>query len=152
MNDELTNDRLRAQTATSAAKLSRGPYKKRKLETNSLNPSPQPSAAPSPLPSPGSAMPRQLNLGLQAIPHISSAPASTFAQSSYNSPAPSTPTGVVKKITAKVRKDNLLSQLPLAPGRQVAFRQPSKSGPLEEKKDDWILARIVNCIQGDKNR
>jgi SAGA-associated factor 29 len=53
-----------------------------------------------------------------------------------------------RKLTSKGRKDALASQLPLASGRQVAFRQPIKVGSPEE----WILARIVTCIQGDKNR
>ncbi|SCZ89159.1 BZ3500_MvSof-1268-A1-R1_Chr9g10314 [Microbotryum saponariae] len=74
-----------------------------------------------------------------------------------------TPT-TTKKATAKSKKDSSAApttssslafhaQLPLGPGRQVAFRQPSKSVvPGEEKQDEWILARVIASIGGDKHR
>lgn len=39
--------------------------------------------------------------------------------------------------------------MPLQPGRLVAFRRPKKGDGTEE---GWIMAKIVKCIGGDKNR
>ena len=62
----------------------------------------------------------------------------------------------------KARRGALAPQLPLLPGRKVAFHQPpSKSAPLHTKGDHggaegdgdtWILAVVKKCINQDKNR
>lgn len=49
----------------------------------------------------------------------------------------------------KSRKDLLAAQLPLQPGRQVAFRQVAK-GQDGKGQEEWILARILSVT--DKNR
>ncbi|KAH9445264.1 hypothetical protein MJO28_001568 [Puccinia striiformis f. sp. tritici] len=42
-------------------------------------------------------------------------------------------------------------QLPLLPGRLVAFKRPRK--PSDTAGDDyWIMAKVVKCISGDRNR
>jgi SAGA-associated factor 29 len=65
--------------------------------------------------------------------------------------------GGTRILTKKERRDILTSQLPLKEGRFVAFRPPPKPGqPKNAKQEagstDWIQARVVRCIQGDKNR
>lgn len=57
--------------------------------------------------------------------------------------------GPIRKNSIKTRRDALAGQLPLKAGRQVAFRQPKKDSGI---KEEWILARIENCIGTDKNR
>ena len=61
-----------------------------------------------------------------------------------------------RPLTKKERRDNLSSQLPLKEGRPIAFRPPgkaqSKGSRNEGGSTDWIQARVVKCIQGDKNR
>jgi SAGA-associated factor 29 len=62
----------------------------------------------------------------------------------------------------KARREALARQLPLQPGRKVAFHQPpTKSAPLHTKGDHgggegdgdtWILAVVKKCINQDKNR
>ena len=54
----------------------------------------------------------------------------------------------------KNRRDGISDQLPLQPGRKVAFKVPAQKtgkavGPEEE---DWILATIKRCIGGDRSR
>ncbi|ORY30602.1 SGF29 tudor-like domain-domain-containing protein [Naematelia encephala] len=44
------------------------------------------------------------------------------------------------------RRDAYADQLPLAPGRKVAFRVPGQEG------ENWILATVRKCIQQDKMR
>ncbi|GAA6017955.1 hypothetical protein JCM10207_002718 [Rhodosporidiobolus poonsookiae] len=58
-----------------------------------------------------------------------------------------------KKPSLKSRKDALLAQLPLKSGRQIAVKE-SKKGPTGPTvtPDNFILGRVVQCIQGDKNR
>ncbi|OAV97016.1 hypothetical protein PTTG_00104 [Puccinia triticina 1-1 BBBD Race 1] len=42
-------------------------------------------------------------------------------------------------------------QLPLLPGRLVAFKRPRK--PSENTSEEhWIMAKVVKCISGDRNR
>lgn len=69
---------------------------------------------------------------------------------------------------ARARRETLSAQLPLAKGRRVAFRQPSKSkgggsshsnapSPSllitgDEEGETWILAVITECINNDRNR
>lgn len=91
-------------------------------------------------------------MGLSALPSASGVahyplfdpppPPSTIAP-----PAPAP----VKKPTLKSRRDALANQLPLKAGRQVAFRQPRKTGA-DLGKEEWILARIEYSIGGDKNK
>jgi len=57
----------------------------------------------------------------------------------------------------KARREALADQLPLKPGRKVAFRPVSKKGVVgpDGKKEDgeeWILASVRRCINQDKNR
>ncbi|CEH11689.1 UNCHARACTERIZED [Ceraceosorus bombacis] len=68
-----------------------------------------------------------------------------------------TPRGYVDP--AKARREVLHAQLPLAKGRRVAFRQPTKSrserGPTNGKGSEgetWILAVVMECINNDRNR
>lgn len=74
---------------------------------------------------------------------------------------------------AKVRREQLGSQLPLQKGRKVAFRQPMAKktgkdgkdivpvvpqvvpggpGQSEEDGETWILATVIECINNDRNR
>lgn len=57
-----------------------------------------------------------------------------------------------KKWNAKSRKDWVNGQLPLGKGRAVAFRLPAKAGAGDVKSENWILARVISSINGDKNR
>jgi SAGA-associated factor 29 len=57
----------------------------------------------------------------------------------------------------KARREALADQLPLKPGRKVAFRPVSKKGVVgpDGKKEDgeeWIMASVKRCINQDKNR
>jgi len=59
----------------------------------------------------------------------------------------------------KARREALADQLPLKPGRKVAFRPVLKKGAIgvDVKKDDvggeeWIMASVKRCINQDKNR
>jgi len=58
----------------------------------------------------------------------------------------------------KARREALADQLPLKPGRKVAFRPVSKKGAISSdgKKEDggeeWIMAVVKKCINQDKNR
>ncbi|KIK69523.1 hypothetical protein GYMLUDRAFT_186581 [Collybiopsis luxurians FD-317 M1] len=66
-----------------------------------------------------------------------------------------TPIGAVPR-EPKARREAWAKQLPLVEGRQVAFHPPpNKGGPssLQESEDNnWILAVVDKCINGDKNR
>lgn len=68
---------------------------------------------------------------------------------------------------AKARREVLQGQLPLTPGRKVAFRQPSKAkattggaaaisgptqAPADEEGETWIMAIVKECINNDRNR
>jgi len=61
----------------------------------------------------------------------------------------------------KARREALSRQLPLLPGRKVAFHQPPpKTGAAHAKGEQiaegdgetWILAVVKKCINQDKNR
>lgn len=147
----------------------RGPYKKRPKDGNSAAPSPAPSAAPSPAAIP-LASPSTSTIPLPRIsksqqqqpiaPASHPSPANSAASSSHTpaaAPFMAPPVGQGerrKPVTNQHRKQALQGQLPLAPGRQVAFRQPSTKGGshVDSKREEWILARVNHCIQGDKNR
>ena len=103
----------------------RGPYKKKiKPEPSSTAGSPAPSA-PSPLPS--------------------------HSPSSSTSALPK-PVRPAKKLTKSQRKEMIQQQLPLTPGRRVAFHQKPSAGAQAEgaKEEGWILAQITECIGGDQ--
>ncbi|KDE04450.1 hypothetical protein MVLG_05098 [Microbotryum lychnidis-dioicae p1A1 Lamole] len=107
----------------------------------------------------------KISAAIAASASTSSMNGSPAIPSPANTSTPNTGTPTMtKKATAKSKKEtsatsttssNLAfhAQLPLGPGRQVAFRQPSKSVVLgEEKQDEWILARVIASIGGDKHR
>lgn len=60
----------------------------------------------------------------------------------------------------RARREWLLSQLPLQPGRKVAFRQPSggkvggvgAEGADGDVETSWILVTVKKCIGGDRNK
>ncbi|KAM0748416.1 hypothetical protein T439DRAFT_327684 [Meredithblackwellia eburnea MCA 4105] len=122
----------------------RGPYNKKGKKNDAASssaPSPAPSSAPSPL------------------PHNS--PTSTFVPlprsgSSKGLPLSATNSGFStpqRKLTVKQRKEIIQGALPLQVGRRVAFRQPQPKGALpSEKKEDWILVRIIAVVPGDKTK
>ncbi|KAF5385639.1 hypothetical protein D9757_005457 [Collybiopsis confluens] len=66
-----------------------------------------------------------------------------------------TPTGAISR-EPKARREAWAKQLPLVGGRQVAFHPPPNKGgtsSLPESDDNnWILAVVDKCINGDKNR
>lgn len=55
---------------------------------------------------------------------------------------------------AKLRKEALLDQLPLAPGRKVAFKVPpvKNSKGQEDEAEEWIMAIIKKGVHGDRLR
>ncbi|GAA5993406.1 hypothetical protein JCM10908_002651 [Rhodotorula pacifica] len=124
--------------------------KKRKTDSAASRAgSPTSSTAASP-------MPTYANAGSPPAPV---APALPRAQSAKPSPAaavpqplPIAPAPVAKKPTAKSRKDALLAQLPLRPGRTIAVKESKKATTSGPASDNYILGRIVQCLQGDKNR
>lgn len=67
-------------------------------------------------------------------------------------PLPIAPAPNPKKPTPKNRKDSLTSQLPLKPGRPIAVKESKKNVSTGQQPDNYILGRIVQCLQGDKNR
>lgn len=57
----------------------------------------------------------------------------------------------------KARREALSRQLPLRPGRKVAFHPPTNTikaaeGATGGKDEDWILAVVTKSINQDKNR
>jgi hypothetical protein len=62
----------------------------------------------------------------------------------------------------KARREVLARQLPLQEGRKVAFHQPSGkpsgggkpsgNGGNADTGENWILAVVTKCLNGDKNR
>jgi SAGA-associated factor 29 len=51
--------------------------------------------------------------------------------------------------TKQQRKEQYADQLPLQPGRKVAFKMPPQPG---EEEESWILATVIRCLGGDKTR
>ncbi|BGP16852.1 hypothetical protein JCM10213_003328 [Rhodosporidiobolus nylandii] len=144
---------LNAEAA--AGKNRAAPNKKRKIDGSSRAGSPASSAAPSPMPAysaagsppnPGTPLPRPSSTKPQPIlPSQPLLPAQPFpiAPASTN----------YKKPSLKARKDALFAQLPLKAGRQIAVKESKKNGPgAGAPADNYILGRVVQCIQGDKNR
>ena len=121
-----------------------------------LQPSPLTQLAPLPQQAPPPSARSTSVKPIAPLPTISSRAGSPAAPpSSGGASAASFP---VKKWNAKARKDWINAQLPLAKGRAVAFRMPAKAGAgvglggSEVKSENWILARVVQSINGDKNR
>ncbi|KAG6816806.1 hypothetical protein H0H87_002775 [Tephrocybe sp. NHM501043] len=56
----------------------------------------------------------------------------------------------------KARREALHKQLPLQPGRKVAFHpppgKPSNGASADNDENTWILALVTKCINADKNR
>lgn len=70
-------------------------------------------------------------------------------------PIPSYHTIPLQDRNPKERKMELAAQLPLAPGRRVVFRVPSKptgGSKSEPASDDWILAVIHKSLGQDSSR
>ncbi|GAA5868158.1 hypothetical protein JCM1840_006161 [Sporobolomyces johnsonii] len=135
--------------------------KKRKADGSSAAGSPAPSAAPSPLPtyssragSPATTAPplARSSSAKPPPPILPSQPIPIAAQPTPIAPALPLASQQPKKPTAKGRKEALQSQLPLKPGRSIVVRQSKKNVPGDNTAGDWILGRIITCIQGDKNR
>ena len=63
-----------------------------------------------------------------------------------------------RELLGKQRKELYYDQLPLQPGRKVAFKLPAaksskeKPGDEEESEDEWILGTIVKSFSQDKLR
>ncbi len=62
-----------------------------------------------------------------------------------------------REVLGKQRKELYLDQLPLQPGRKVAFKVPTTKVPRTGGDDDgadndWILATIIKCSSQDKMR
>ncbi|KAF9077694.1 SGF29 tudor-like domain-containing protein [Rhodocollybia butyracea] len=72
-----------------------------------------------------------------------------------NVPSAVPPAGTALPREPKARREAWAKQLPLQEGRQVAFHPPpNKGNPFTPDSDDnnWILAVVDKCINGDKNR
>jgi SAGA-associated factor 29 len=102
---------------------------------------------------------RRTSLSYSASPAPTPIPNSAeSALTSIASPLPgrgSTPGS--REMVGKQRKEAFMDQLPLQPGRKIAFRQPSdkargKSAPDEDEEVNWILATIQKCLGMDKMR
>ncbi|KAF8914960.1 SGF29 tudor-like domain-containing protein [Mucidula mucida] len=65
--------------------------------------------------------------------------------------AAGTPLGSAVVRGSGTRKDNLSRQLPLKPGRQIAFHTPIRPDKDENEGSDWILANVTRCL-GDKTK
>lgn len=59
--------------------------------------------------------------------------------------------GSTKAVFRLDRRITLRDQLPLLPGRLVAFKRPKKPSDITGS-EEWIMAKVVKCICGDKNR
>ncbi|RSH90860.1 hypothetical protein EHS25_010036 [Saitozyma podzolica] len=96
---------------------------------------------------------------LSASPAPQPVTASTeSAMTSIPSPMPLLPRGgtpMSREATGKARKEQYYDQLPLQPGRKVAFKVPNKGKDKAEDEtgeEAWILATIRKCINQDKMR
>ena len=103
-------------------------------------------------------------------PTVSASPAPTAAQAPHTggsvesvltpiaSPLPRSGTPIGREVTGKQRREMYSDQLPLQPGRKVAFKVPvakhskEKGGDEDDAESDWILATIQRCILQDKLR
>ncbi|GJN91081.1 hypothetical protein Rhopal_004097-T1 [Rhodotorula paludigena] len=143
--------RAQAPPEPDPAALKKAQNKKRKVDGSSRAGSPASSAA-SPMPSyppagsppiPGASLPRP----------PTAKPTPILPSQSISQPQPIAPATNVKKPSLKNRKDALNAQLPLKPGRPIAVKESKKSATgAQQTPDNYILGRIVMCLQGDKNR
>ena len=100
-------------------------------------------------------VPRWIIAAMEGAQHVSAHHPMPIA------PAPAPPSsgggagqkkGAVPSLEA--RKDAINAQLPLRPGRPIAVKESKKNVPPApgNAPDNFILGRIVMCLQGDKNR
>ncbi|KAJ3763702.1 SGF29 tudor-like domain-containing protein [Lentinula raphanica] len=85
------------------------------------------------------------------VPQVAPAPGS-INRVSITLPARN---GIALPREPKARREALARQLPLQEGRQVAFHPPPNKGNnavAESDDNNWILAVVDKCINGDKNR
>lgn len=54
--------------------------------------------------------------------------------------------------TGKLRKEPYSDQLPLQPGRRIAFRVPAEKSGGVDQEVTWILATVKRCLNGDRSR
>lgn len=140
-----------SSTATAAKARAPPPNKKRKTDGSSRAGSPASSAAASPMPTfagsppnPSTPLPRPV-AAAKAQPVLPS-------KSPAQHPLPIAPAPNPKKPTPKNRRDSLNAQLPLKPGRPIAVKESKKNLTTGQQPDNYILGRIVQQLQGDKNR
>ncbi|GAA5897645.1 hypothetical protein JCM6882_000059 [Rhodosporidiobolus microsporus] len=148
----LANAAAEAQAGKNRAQ----PHKKRKIDGSSRAGSPASSAAASPMPTYSNAgSPPNLGAPLPRSTSAKPQPILPSQPALLPQPSPIVPASTnYKKPSAKHRKDALLAQLPLKPGRQIAVKESKKGAPGAPASvtDNFILGRVVQCIQGDKNR
>ncbi|KAJ6559199.1 SGF29 tudor-like domain-containing protein [Mycena vulgaris] len=104
---------------------------------------PSPSSTPVP-PAPAIVIPNRVSITLPARNSVGPSSATTFSRE------------------PKARREVLARQLPLLEGRKVAFHQPSGrpsgggkpsgGGGNVDTGENWILAVVTKCLNGDKNR
>ncbi|GLB38540.1 putative SGF29 tudor-like domain containing protein [Lyophyllum shimeji] len=99
---------------------------------------PSPSAAPVPVVPASVPSTRGVSITLPARSSVGPSPAIPFSRD------------------PKARREALAKQLPLQPGRKVAFHpppgKPANGGATENDENTWILALVIKCINADKNR
>ncbi|KAE9400450.1 hypothetical protein BT96DRAFT_857386 [Gymnopus androsaceus JB14] len=88
------------------------------------------------------------------VPQVTPAPSRgvSITLPARNSSGP--PAGTALPREPKARREAWAKQLPLLGGRQVAFHPPPNKASAVTEADDnnWILAVVDKCINGDKNR
>ncbi|BGP48782.1 hypothetical protein JCM10450v2_004658 [Rhodotorula kratochvilovae] len=163
-------DAAQAPPAADVAAVKKAQHKKRaaaaKADASSRAGSPASSAAPSPLPSYGAGSPPLPPSGARPpsakpppiLPAGGAGPPAHHPMPIAPAPAPPSSGGAGQKKGAvpslKARKDAINAQLPLRPGRPIAVKESKKNVPpaAGNAPDNFILGRIVMCLQGDKNR
>ncbi|GAA6049693.1 hypothetical protein JCM3770_004413 [Rhodotorula araucariae] len=172
-------DAAQAPLAADVAAVKKAQHKKRtaKADGSSRAGSPASSAAPSPLPSYAGSPPLAPSGGRPPSSSVSASgaggnkppallPASAAPPAHHPTPIAPAPGpgsasgggGAARKGGAvpslKARKDAIAAQLPLRPGRPIAVKESKKNAPPAPATapDNFILGRIVMCLQGDKNR
>lgn len=95
---------------------------------------------------------RRLSVSVSASPAPAIPPSS--AHLAVDSPLPRSATpSAYPRDTNKLLKDMYADQLPLQPGRKVAFKVPAAKnarGVEEEGGEDWILAMIKRCLESNR--
>lgn len=134
-----------------------GVKRKRRMSTHSPAPPPPPHSASldsalsslaSPLP-PAHDKRGHTPTGL-AVATTASAASAASAAGATGSMRGGTP--MSREATGKIRKELYSDQLPLQPGRRVAFKVPLGKREEEANGETWILAMVRKCIQMDKMR